>query len=155
AIRRQTYYDIIDALHKSNADDAVNVIVMTGAEGRFSAGNDLSDLLPGADLQALNQCVIDIFDALAGLDKPLILAQEGVAIGIASTTRLHADIADAGNDIRYCLPFAKIDVTSKGACSMRLSETIGPKHPIELLHTTRFVTAAEAAKWGSINTAVE
>src|SRR5690606_3032895 len=76
AIRRQTYYYIIDALHKSNADDAVNVIVMTGAEGRFSAGNDLSDLLPGADLEALNQCVIDIFDALAGLDKPLILAQE-------------------------------------------------------------------------------
>ena len=155
AIRRQTYYDIIDALHKSNADDAVNVIVMTGAEGRFSAGNDLSDLLPGADLQALNQCVIDIFDALAGLDKPLILAQEGVAIGIACNMLLHADIAYAGNSIRYSLPFAKIGVTSEGACSVLLSEAIGPKHANELLYTGRFFTAAEAEKWGLINAAVE
>src|SRR5690554_1481964 len=72
AIRLQTYHDIIAALKESDSNDQVKVMVITGAEGRFSAGNDLSDLLPGADLQALNQCVIDVFDALAGFSKPLI-----------------------------------------------------------------------------------
>src|SRR5690554_7492658 len=55
AIRLQTYHDIIAALKESDSNDQVKVMVITGAEGRFSSGNDLSDLLPGADLQALNQ----------------------------------------------------------------------------------------------------
>ncbi len=45
AIRVQTYKDIIAALKSADADDAVSVIVMTGSEGKFTAGNDLRDLL--------------------------------------------------------------------------------------------------------------
>lgn len=155
AIRRQTYYDVIDALQKSDSNDAVKVLVMTGAEGRFSAGNDLSDLLPGSDLQELNRCVENIFEALASLKKPLILAQEGVAIGIACNMLLHADIAYAGKSIRYSLPFAKIGVTSEGACSVLLSEAIGPKRAAELLYTGRFFSAEEAERWGLLTAQVE
>lgn len=155
AIRRQTYDDIIAALKTADADAAVKVLVMTGAEGRFSAGNDLSDLLPGADLDALNQNVIDIFDTLAGLTKPLILAQEGVAVGIGCNFLLHADIAYAGKGIRYSLPFAKIGVTSEGACSVLLAETIGPKRANDLLYTGRFFSAAEAEQWGLITKQVD
>ncbi|MBU2037792.1 MAG: enoyl-CoA hydratase/isomerase family protein, partial [Gammaproteobacteria bacterium] len=117
AIRVQTYKDVIAALHDSDANDEVKVIVMTGAEGRFTAGNDLADLLPGGDLPAVQEGVAGIFDAFAGLQKPLIIAQEGVAIGIGANMLLHADFAYAGNSIRYSLPFAKIGVTSEGACS--------------------------------------
>ena len=51
AIRVQTYKDIIAALQSADADDAVSVIVMTGAEGKFTAGNDLRDLLTDGDLE--------------------------------------------------------------------------------------------------------
>ncbi len=155
AIRVQTYNDVIAALLDSEANDDVKVIVMTGAEGRFTAGNDLADLLPGGDLPAVQDGVAGIFDALAGLQKPLIMAQEGVAIGIGANMLLHADIAYAGNSIRYSLPFAKIGVTSEGACSVLLSEAIGPKRAAELLYTGRFFTAAEAEKWGLLTAAVE
>lgn len=155
AIRLQTYHDIIDALQKSDADDNVKVIVMAGAEGRFSAGNDLSDLLNPDDFPALNQNVKDIFATLAGLKKPLILAQEGVAVGIACNFLLHADFAYAGKSIRYSLPFAKIGVTSEGACSVLLSEVIGQKNANDLLFTGRFFSAAEAEQWGLINQQVE
>ena len=155
AIRRQTYDDIIAALKACDADHQVKVIVMTGADNRFSAGNDLSDLLPGADLAALNQNVIDIFDTLAGLTKPLILAQEGVAVGIACNLLLHADFAYAGKSIRYSLPFAKIGVTSEGACSVLLSEAIGAKRANDLLFTGRFFSAEEAERWGLITAMVD
>ena len=155
AIRVQTYKDVIAALHDSDANDEVKVIVMTGAEGRFTAGNDLADLLPGGDLPAVQEGVAGIFDAFAGLQKPLIMAQEGVAIGIGANMLLHADIAYAGNSIRYSLPFAKIGVTSEGACSVLLSEAIGPKRAAELLYTGRFFSAAEAEKWGLLTAAVE
>lgn len=155
AIRTQTYRDIIASLKASDSNDQVKVIIMAGAEGRFSAGNDLSDLLPGADLNVLNQCVIDIFDTLAGLTKPLILAQEGVAIGIACNMLLHADFAYAGQSIRYSLPFAKIGVTSEGACSVLLNEAIGSKRANDLLYTGRFFSAEEAERWGLITARVE
>lgn len=155
AIRRQTYDDLIAALKSADSDNNVKVIVITGAEGKFSAGNDLSDLLPGSDFKALNQNVIDIFDTLASLKKPLILAQEGVAVGIACNFLLHADFAYAGKSIRYSLPFAKIGVTSEGACSVLLSEAIGAKRANDLLFTGRFFSAEEAERWGLLTQQVE
>ncbi|MAD43745.1 MAG: enoyl-CoA hydratase [Oceanospirillaceae bacterium] len=155
AIRIQTYDDIIDALYSSDKNDDVSVVVMTGAEGRFTAGNDLSDLLPPSDISELKKRVGGIFDAFAQLSKPLIIAQEGVAIGIGANMLLHADIAYAGKSIRYSLPFAKIGVTSEGACSVLLAEAIGPKRANELLYTGRFFTAEEAENWGLLTAMTE
>lgn len=155
AIRVQTYTDLITALNESDKNDDVKVLVLTGAEGRFTAGNDLSDLLPGGDLPAVQDGVAGIFDAFAALSKPLIIAQEGVAIGIGANMLLHADIAYAGKSIRYSLPFAKIGVTSEGACSVLLSEAIGPKRANELLFTGRFFSAEEAEKWGLLTAMTE
>ena len=56
----------------AEADRSVKVIIMTGAEGRFSAGNDLDDLADHSQFPVLNQCVIDIFDCMASLTKPFI-----------------------------------------------------------------------------------
>ena len=155
AIRIQTYDDIIDALNSSDQNDDVKVVVMTGAEGRFTAGNDLADLLPPSDIRELKKRVGGIFAALAKLSKPLIIAQEGVAIGIGANMLLHADIAYAGKSIRYSLPFAKIGVTSEGACSVLLAEAIGPKRANELLYTGRFFSAEEAEKWGLLTAMTE
>jgi len=155
AIRVQTYKDIIAALKSAYEDKAVSVIVMTGAEGKFTAGNDLRDLLPEGDLAGVREGVAGIFDTLAGLQKPLILAQEGVAVGIGANLLLHADLAYAGKSIRYSLPFAKIGVAAEGGSSVMLAEAIGPKNAADLLLTGRFFTAAEAEKWGLLNAAVE
>jgi len=155
AIRVQTYKDVIAALQSCEQDDAVKVIVMTGAEGKFTAGNDLRDLLPDGDLQGVQQGVAGIFDTLAAMEKPLILAQEGVAVGIGANLLLHADLAFAGNSIRYSLPFAKIGVAAEGGSSVLLKEAIGAKNAADLLLSGRFFKAAEAEKWGLINAAVE
>ena len=82
AIRVQTYRDLIAAIHAAEQDDTVSVIVITGAAGKFTAGNDLRDLLPDGDIQGVRDGVGGIFAALAAMKKPLILAQEGVAVGI-------------------------------------------------------------------------
>lgn len=155
AIRVQTYRDLIAAIHTAEQDDAVSVIVMTGAAGKFTAGNDLRDLLPEGDINGVREGVGGIFAALAAMKKPLILAQEGVAVGIGANLLLHADLAYAGKSIRYSLPFAKIGVTSEGASSVLLAEAIGPKHANDLLLTGRFFSADEAEKWGLLNQVVE
>lgn len=155
AIRVQTYKDVIGALQDSEQNDDVKIVIMTGAEGKFTAGNDLRDLLPDGDLKGVQQGVAGIFDTLAAMEKPLILAQEGVAVGIGANLLLHADLAYAGNSIRYSLPFTKIGVAAEGASSVLLKEAIGAKNAADLLLSGRFFKAEEAEKWGLINAAVE
>lgn len=155
AIRVQTYTDIIAALQECEQNDEVKVVVMTGASGKFTAGNDLRDLLPEGDLEGVQRGVAGIFDTLAAMEKPLILAQEGVAVGIGANLLLHADLAYAGHSIRYSLPFAKIGVAAEGASSVMLKEAIGAKNAADLLLTGRFFKAAEAEQWGLINAAVD
>jgi enoyl-CoA hydratase/carnithine racemase len=155
AIRVQTYLDLIAALTAAEQDEQVNVIVLSGSATAFSAGNDLSDLLPGGNLLAVKEGVAGIFHTLAALTKPLIVAQEGVAIGIGANILLHADLAYAGKSTRYSLPFAKIGVTSEGACSVLLAEAVGPKVAAELLLSGRFFSASEAQQWGLLNQVTE
>lgn len=155
AIRVQTYQDLIHALNNCELDDDVRVVVMTGTDGKFTAGNDLTDLLPGADMAGVQHGVAGIFDTLSGMTKPLILAQEGVAVGIGANLLLHADMAYAGRSIRYSLPFTKIGVAAEGASSVLLAEAIGAKHASDLLLTGRFFSAQEAEQWGLINQTVD
>lgn len=155
AIRVQTYQDIIRALHDCEQSDSIRVIILTGNQQAFTAGNDLRDLLPEGDLEGVKHGVAGIFDALASLSKPLIAAQEGLAVGIGANVLLHADLAIAGTGTRYALPFARIGVTSEGASSVLLQEAIGPKRAADLLMTGRFFSADEAQTWGLLNQVVE
>lgn len=155
AIGTRTYQELISALQHADSDNDVSVIILTGNERAFTAGNDLRDLLPGGDLEGVQAGVSGIFSTLATLKKPLILAQEGVAVGIGANLLLHADLAFAGRSIRYGLPFTSIGVAAEGASSVLLKEAIGPKHAADLLLTGRFFSAQEAQQWGLINQAVD
>lgn len=155
AIRVQTYQDLIASIHEADQDGTIKVLIITGTDKAFTAGNDLSDLLPGGNLEGVKAGVAGIFDALASFSKPLIIAQEGIAVGIGANMLLHADLAVAGKSTRYALPFARIGVTSEGASSVLLQEAIGPKHAADLLMTGRFFSADEACEWGLLNRVVE
>lgn len=154
AIRIQTYQDLIAAFKEADASDEVNVIVLTGAEGKFTAGNDLSDLVAGDDArQQVMEGVSGIFTTLSQVKKPVIAAVEKVAVGIGTTILLHCDMAYAGENVRFRLPFANLGVCPEGASSMLLTESLGPKVANELLLSGRFFDGKEAEKWGLINQA--
>lgn len=154
AIRIQTYNEIIDALNTFNNDDQTDVLIITGNSKCFCAGNDLSDLV-NDDLTQLNQAVEGIFNQLIEFKKPLLLAQEGVAVGIGANMILHADMVFAGKSTRYSLPFASLGVASEGASALLLSQHIGEKNARELLFSGRFFSSEEAKNWGLINSIEE
>lgn len=150
AIRLQTYAELIDALHACNSNADIKTLVLTGNAQCFCAGNDLSDLLSN-NLTELNTMVAGIFDALIEFKKPLLLAQEGIAVGIGANMMLHADMVFAGKSIRYRLPFANLGVTCEGASSLLLGAQIGDKKARELLLSGRFFSGEEALAWGMLN----
>jgi enoyl-CoA hydratase/carnithine racemase len=150
AIRIQTYQDIISALKEADESTHCNVMIISGAGGKFTAGNDLADLVGGKSNEVMDG-VQGIFDTLSRLNKPLIAAVEHVAVGIGTTLLLHCDMVIASTGTKFRMPFANLGVSPEGASSALLASAIGPKAANELLLTGRFFSAEEASVWGLVN----
>ena len=154
AIRIQTYKELISAFLEADASPECHVIVLSGASGHFSAGNDLADLVAD-DHSQLMHCVQKIFTTVANLKKVLIAAVEGVAVGIGTTILLHCDLVIASRGVKFRLPFANLGVSPEGAASVLLPQVVGQKMARDVLLTGRFFSAEEALSWGLINRLVE
>lgn len=153
AIRVQTYQELISAFQEADKSELCNIILIEGSGGRFTAGNDLSDLI-GDQLDAVMAGVQGIFDTVSQLEKPLLAVVDGVAVGIGVTLLLHCDMVIAGEKTRFRLPFTNLGVCPEGGSSALLSRAVGPKVASELLLTGRFFSADEAKSWGLVNTVV-
>lgn len=154
AIRIQTYQDIIAGLKEADQSDDVSVIVLSGANNVFTAGNDLADLVDG-DSETLMACVQGIIETSHAVTKPVIAAVEKVAVGIGSTILLHCDMVIAAENTKFRMPFSLLGVCPEGASSYLLDKHVGPKIAAELLMTGRFFSAQDAEKWGFINQTCE
>jgi len=150
AIRIQTYQDITLALAQADQTEDCRVIIITGANGKFTAGNDLSDLVSGKTRQVMT-CVENIFNQINATKKPIIAAVEGVAVGIGSTLLLHCDLVVSTAKTRFRLPFTNLGVSPEGASSVLLPKAIGVKMANELLLTGRFFSGEEALRWSLVN----
>ncbi|WP_457105535.1 enoyl-CoA hydratase-related protein [Methylobacterium sp. P5_C11] len=152
ALDRATYAGLTAALQAAGRDEAARVVVLTGAGGCFTAGNDLKDFQDvetGGDSPGL------IFlKALRACPKPVVAAVEGHAVGIGTTLLLHCDLAYAGDGARFRLPFTALGLSPEGGSSYLLPLVAGTKRAAELLMLGEPFTAADAASAGLVNAVV-
>jgi enoyl-CoA hydratase/carnithine racemase len=158
AITLQMYADITAALTAANADASVRAIVIEGGPGCFTAGNDVADFAraataggPGGNAQS----AMSFLGALATLDKPLIAAVTGVAIGVGVTLLLHCDLVYAAPAARFKTPFVDLALVPEAASSLLLPRLVGARRAAQLLLLGEQIDAATAAAWGLINAVVE
>ncbi len=147
ALDADTYRALTQAVAAAGGDAAVGAVIVTGAGGHFTAGNDLKDFqkpLPAAG----DAPGIALLRALAGFGKPLLAAVEGVAVGIGSTMLLHCDFAWAGEGARFRMPFVPLGLVPEGASTLLLPRLAGWKRAADLLLLGREFTAAEALQAG-------
>lgn len=94
ALDRATYAGLAAAFAAAGADETVRAVVLTGAGGCFTAGNDLRDF---QDVETDGDSPgLTFLKALRGCPKPVVAAVEGHAVGIGTTLLLHCDLAYAG-----------------------------------------------------------
>lgn len=148
AFNIQQYNDISAALRAAKDDVNVQVVVLTGCEGAFSAGQDLldSNARPGpaggsAGFPAYVETLVDF-------DKPLLAAVNGVAVGVGVTTLFHCDVVYAAESARFRMPFAALGIVAEAASSVLLPAQIGFQKAAEILYTARWVSSAEAEQLG-------
>lgn len=147
--------ELCDALREAKADDGVRAVVITGAGGAFSAGQDLSEMgqapaqgSPAAGGASGSHPFGEFMDELCAFDKPLIAAVNGVAVGIGLTILLHCDFAYVAAGVRLRAPFVTLGVVPEAAASHLLALVCGWRNAIELLYGDGWLTAERAVEIG-------
>jgi enoyl-CoA hydratase/carnithine racemase len=150
ALTTAMYSVLAEALDAAAADATIKVVVLTGAGGIFTAGNDLGDFMksPPADLDTP---VFDFLRAIAKFPKPLIAAVEGPAVGIGTTMLLHCDLVYAADDAVFQMPFTQLALVPEGGSSLMLPTMIGHRRAAELLFFGDRFDVATAREAGIVN----
>ena len=151
------YTALAAALLEASANPKVRAVILTGAGGIFTAGNDLEDFLhspPAAAAGELNAPVFSFMRALLGCSKPVIAAVVGPAVGIGATLLLHCDLVYLSDDARLSMPFITLGLVPEFASSRLLPQRIGRAKAAAMLLLGDPMSAAEAVACGMANAAL-
>ncbi|PMR72057.1 enoyl-CoA hydratase-related protein [Billgrantia endophytica] len=141
-----SYAHMIEVIAAAEADDGVKVLIITGSENCFTAGNDLANYKALADATSVS--AITFLRHLHAFRKPVIAAAEGIALGLGSSILLHCDFAYAGNSTKFYLPFVNFALTPLGATTYLLPKLAGNKAATEMLMLGKSFTALRAHELG-------
>lgn len=148
AFNHHMWCDLRDALADACDDDEVRVVVITGAEGAFSAGQDLGEMgIREAD-GPREHGFASFMDRLCSFDKPLLAAVNGVGVGIGLTLLLHCDVVHIAEGARLRPPFVTLGVVPEAASSYLLPLTIGYQRAAEAFFTADWIDARRAVELG-------
>lgn len=151
AFSTEQWIAFTNALKAAQEDDSVRVVLISGAGGNFSSGQDLSAFMDATEGEE------HPFDACAKLvcafDKPLVAAVDGIAVGGGATLAFHADLLYVSESLRMRLPFVSLGLVPEFASSYVLQASIGSRRAAELFYTAEWISAERALETG-IATAV-
>ena len=154
-------WEMIDAwaaaLLECKRDDAVRVVIVTGAGKAFCSGGDINwmgeraDRPPGERKDELWAHVQRIPLAYEDLDKPVLVAVNGVATGAGMDLALMGDIRYAAASARFAETYVKVGLVPGAGGAHFLPRLIGVSRALELFWTGDFISAAEAERIGLVN----
>ena len=156
AITQAMYAALSDAVEGARNDGAVRAVLLKAEGDSFSAGNDIGDFIAiGSQTdQPFDMSVFRFLKALAELDKPLVAAVKGRAVGIGLTMLLHCDLVVVAEDALLSVPFVNLALAPEAASSLLLPAAIGHQRAFELFALGEAIDGRTALAWGLANRAV-
>jgi enoyl-CoA hydratase/carnithine racemase len=163
--------DVRAAMAAAEADENARVIVLTGAGKGFCAGADMSLLseltvsgnLPEAAAHPLGhrpsgstKATVPpdfqgTYSYFPSLEKPVIAAINGHAVGLGLILSLYCDLRFASADARFGTAFARRGLIAEYGVAWMLPRLVGPAHALDLLLSARIFEADEALRMGLVN----
>jgi crotonobetainyl-CoA hydratase len=142
----------LDAIFNDFANDPEQwVAIVTGAGDKaFSAGNDLKYQAGGGKM-SMPQSGFAGLCSRFDLDKPLIAAVNGLAMGGGFEIALACDIIVASETATFALPEPRVGLAALAGGLHRLPRTIGDKRALGMILTARRVSAKEGKELGFVN----
>ena len=154
ALTRAMYAAVVDALVSADADPAIRVAVLTGAGDTFTSGNDIKDFQVRAAANTESPAS-PFLTALSSMQKPLIGAVNGAAIGVGTTMLAHCDLVVAARSARFVMPFTSLGLVPEAGSSLLFPQLLGNQRASALLLLGEPMTAETAREWGFVNQVVD
>ncbi|MEM5786412.1 MAG: enoyl-CoA hydratase-related protein [Syntrophobacteraceae bacterium] len=163
AINDRLIPEILDALGRVPKNDAICVLIVTGAGTAFSAGGDLKAMNartgmfegdPGRLRENYRSGLQQIPLAFKNLDVPTIAAVNGPAIGAGCDIACMCDIRIAGEKARFGVTFLSLGLVPGDGGAFFLPRVVGFSKALELAFTCRVIDVAEAYRIGLVSEVV-
>jgi enoyl-CoA hydratase/carnithine racemase len=154
ALTRAMYDAMADAFARVDADPTLRVALLTGTGDTFTSGNDIADFQARA---ASNRegAASRFLPTLSAMQKPLIAAVNGAAIGVGTTMLMHCDLIVAARSARFAMPFTSLGLVPEAASSLLFPRLLGLQRASALLLLGEPMDAATAHEWGFVNRVVD
>ena len=150
ALTLAMYQLLTAALQQAAADDRVCSVLLVGAPGVFTAGNDLGDFMQQPPTSS-DTPVIHFLKALIAMEKPVVAAVDGAAVGVGTTMLLHCDHVIASDRARFHMPFTKLGLVPEAASSVLIPALVGRQRASAWLLLGRPFDVHEAMAAGIVN----
>lgn len=158
------------AVFEAAEDDAVRVIVLTGAGRGFCSGADFSELEsvakagvsaqkgPKKGVEAEGKATVNMradfqkrHSYFLAIPKPIIAAINGPAVGLGLIVALYCDLRFASENARFSTAFSRRGLIAEYGISWILPQIVGMPNALDLLFSARMVDAQEALGMGLVN----
>lgn len=143
--------EMMDALDKFDKDDNVGAMVITGNEKAFAAGADIKEMANKSSQEMEDEKRVSIFGRIMSIEKPVVAAVSGWALGGGCELALSCDMIIASDSAKFGLPEVTIGVMPGAGGTQRLTHAVGKVIAMEMILNNRTLSAQEALGIGMVN----
>lgn len=156
ALDPQTWAELRAATGECRLDRDVRVVIITGAGGKaFASGADIRSLRDRETLEVLKGEAQETLSNIENLDKPVIAAIDGYALGGGCELAMACDIRIATARSKLGQPEVNLGIIPGAGGTQRLSRLVGIGKAKELIFTGDIISAKEAREIGLVNQVIE
>ena len=151
ALNNQLMRELMDALEAFDKKDSIGAMVITGNEKAFAAGADIKEMADKTIQQMMDRDHVGVFGRIRTIQKPVIAAVSGWALGGGCEVALSCDMIVASESAKFGQPEINIGVIPGAGGTQRLIRAVGKTVAMEMILNDRRLTAQEAYQFGMVN----
>jgi enoyl-CoA hydratase len=154
ALNNQLMGEVMDALDAFDRDDDIGAMLITGNEKAFAAGADIKEMADKSIIEMMDRDHVAVFGRIRTIQKPVIAAVSGWALGGGCEVALSCDMIVASESAKFGQPEITIGVIPGAGGTQRLTRAVGKAIAMEMILNNRTLTAQEAYQFGLVNRVV-
>ena len=154
ALNNQLMREVMDALQAFDADENIGAMVISGSEKAFAAGADIKEMVNKSIADMMDSDHVAVFGRIRTIQKPVIAAVSGWALGAGCEVALSCDMIVASESAKFGQPEITIGVIPGAGGTQRLTRAVGKALAMEMILNNRTLSAQEAYQFGLVNRVV-
>ena len=154
ALNNRLMREVMDALEDFDNNENIGVMVVTGSEKVFAAGADIKEMADKSIIDMMDSDHVSVFGRIRTIQKPVIAAVSGWALGAGCEVALSCDMIVASESAKFGQPEITIGVIPGAGGTQRLTRAAGKALAMEMILNNRTLSAQEAYQFGLVNRVV-